>query len=164
MRLIDFTMTQVLALINQPELLTLNQNYKSLHMQDKSAKPKRVFGELQQQFYKFMNPTFMDIQVNAKNLHVLLKPWPHNQEYFQLEIDSATVRNTQYKTRDRFTDKKPPLRDLPEVWVDRYAIQVNKTEFSFKHKKETTRLALPFKINMWFDMLTGQNEILQIYP
>lgn len=50
--------------------------------QSKKLKAKRVWGDLDQIFKKFICPTFLDMRICLKNPLLVVKGWLHFKEYF----------------------------------------------------------------------------------
>ena len=75
MRIIDYIMIQLVNLIKEPEYLTMNEDYvlqqknnKENNMeQSKRLKAKRVWGDLDEIFKKFICPTFLDMRICLNN-------------------------------------------------------------------------------------------------
>lgn len=123
MWLIDFILTQIVDLIMEPRLLTLNQHHRSLISKETGTLPKRVLGDLAEMVHSFMNPTFNDIQINVRNVTGIFRAWPQHKEFFQARIEGMRLSNAQFRTKERFTTGTSPIKSVEELWIDRYILK-----------------------------------------
>lgn len=106
MRLIDYVQIQILMLLNDSEMITVNEDIlKQLLTNENNIveKPKAFLEEtFETVIKKYFNPYFLDLYIVLDKPIVILSPTKHSSHYFSAKFDQVVLTNRQHKSFRRF--------------------------------------------------------------
>ena len=106
MRLIDYIQIQILLLLSDSEMLTVNEDIlQQLLVNDHKVveKPKAFLeNTFEAVLKKYLNPYFLDLHIVLDKPIIVLSPTKSFSQYFLVNFDELLLTNRQYKSDGRF--------------------------------------------------------------
>jgi len=104
-RIIDYLLIQVILLINQPEMLTVNENLMEQLKQQRNVEEKPIkvlFSQYKEVIKKLVHPSFMDMYFKLEQPTLIIKSEKKSHIYYKLTMSELTVFNRNVKRNKRF--------------------------------------------------------------
>lgn len=115
-RIIDYLLIQVILLINQPEMLTVNENLMEQLKQQRSVEEKPIkvlFSQYKEVIKKLVHPSFMDMYFKLEQPTLIVKSEKKSRIYYKLTMNELKVFNKTWKRSKRFEkESNVQLKDL----------------------------------------------------
>ncbi|CAD8061213.1 unnamed protein product [Paramecium primaurelia] len=174
MRQIDYIINQIVALIKEPDALTMNTEYiEQKRKNNTRLKAKRVWGDIEQIQSKYICPTFIDLRIVINKPLAIIKGWPHFSEYFQLDCEVVEVYNKQYIDMSRLLQKGGisliqsieqwmPDGRIIKAWSEAYCIEGHNMQIQY-YENGINQVSSLFEFNLSFERALHYFEINELY-
>lgn len=104
-RLIDYILIQIILLLNQPEMLTVNENLMEQLKKEAKVEEKPVkilFSQYEEVIRRLVEPFFMDMYFQLNNPTLVLKAEKSSHIYYKTTMQKLVFFNRTLKKSSRF--------------------------------------------------------------
>jgi vacuolar protein sorting-associated protein 13A/C len=131
-RMVDYLLIQIILLLTQPEMLTVNENLMEQLKKSENVegeKPVKIlFSQYEEIIKRLIHPFFMDMWFKLNDLNLILKAEKTSHIYYKVTMKELIFYNSTKRNAVRFDEEsRRELKDF--IYEDEYLVTGNDCHF-----------------------------------